>query len=876
MSDRTEILTGGNRGHRACLSRIHYTKAAKSAKIGFPLPSLSSLPSCKPALARISVPFATFVPSVAHPICGSRRDRGSLILVVLCLLAVLGIALASFLAIGNQSMKLSNRSYRTSVSAQLAEMGLEEALRAFNTNNWADWTANGTSADWTTSGTTATCTITFPATKFGQGVTGTVNIRVDNFNANQLDSVWSSTTSYRVGNLVSYTDGIWYRCTNANTNMTPSASTIYWMQEQAPISPAWASGTTYATGDMVCYNNAWYRCVSGHSSSSANLPPNATYWLSVPYYTMDADLKYTNEALLNYYGTWYRYLSATGWDNQPPIKWRWRTSQAYVVGDTVCYSKIWYRCIQAHTSSGSIYPTNPAYWSSASTLATSAASAWDWNAGLNYNLGDVVYRSSRWYRCIQAHTNQGPPNTTYWSTAPLLNTTWNTGQQYSTNDTVFYNGVWYLSLQNTNAGQNPSTATTYWIGANTNNTSYQWNTTTNYSAGAYRCYGGIWYKCLSAGSNKTPNNSSYWTASWAQSSGVTTGAPVIYAESTVTLPDGSPAIKTQLRAPIAPASLFPNAAASTSSLTITSGTGTVDSYDNNLGTSYASQVGNTATNYSAVLTAGTTLAINGTTAVRGYLAWPSPPSGISTDTTVQGPSSPASPKVDSSRVSRSPYLPQFDPLPSPSLTSAFSSWNFPYGTTLTTNPGGTVTIGNPGATTPACYYYNGTLDLASSLSYEMATLNINGPVKLYINGNLITRSGGTVVINSAGSAEIHVDGYIRLMASTGGFLNNTLDPKKLILISDVTSTSTQYLAATTNPFYGIVYIPNTTTSLGLDIRTGVQIYGAVSAKKIYFRNEANVHYDTSLRYATIPGVDQPWAVTEWRELTDPAERAVLP
>jgi hypothetical protein len=38
----------------------------------------------------------------------------------------------------------------------------------------------------------------------------------------------------------------------------------------------------------------------------------------------------------------------------------------------------------------------------------------------------------------------------------------------------------------------------------------------------------------------------------------------------------------------------------------------------------------------------------------------------------------------------------------------------------------------------------------------------------------------------------------------------------------------------------------------------------------------NVHYDTSLRYTTFGGVDQPYSITEWRELTDPAEQVTLP
>lgn len=40
--------------------------------------------------------------------------------------------------------------------------------------------------------------------------------------------------------------------------------------------------------------------------------------------------------------------------------------------------------------------------------------------------------------------------------------------------------------------------------------------------------------------------------------------------------------------------------------------------------------------------------------------------------------------------------------------------------------------------------------------------------------------------------------------------------------------------------------------------------------------EATLHYNTSLRYATFGGVDQPHAITEWRELTAATERATLP
>src|SRR5205814_1328894 len=94
------------------------------------------------------------------------------------------------------------------------------------------------------------------------------------------------------------------------------------------------------------------------------------------------------------------------------------------------------------------------------------------------------------------------------------------------------------------------------------------------------------------------------------------GAPVIYAEGTIAIP-GSASIKTQLRAVVAPAPLFPNAVAANSSTITANSGGTVDSYDSTSGTTgsqgggttvggfsnsgtYAGQVG-TSTNYSAVI-----------------------------------------------------------------------------------------------------------------------------------------------------------------------------------------------------------------------------------------------------------------------------------
>lgn len=809
-------------------------------------------------------------------------EKGSLILVVLCLLAVLGIALASFLAVSNQSMKLSNRSSRTGMSEQLAEMGLEEALRAYNSNNWSTWTANGTTATWTTSGTTASCTISFtsPVSRFGQNIkTATVSIRVDNYNATQLVSAWNSSTNYRIGNLVSYTDGIWYRCIANCLNKVPASSPLYWMAEQSSTTSAttWINGTSYSSGYMVTRNGAWYRCQLAHTASSSNEPPDganwSTYWIAVPYLSLDSDLHYVNESIVNYYGTWYRYSGGnwypygSGWT----FSLYWSSGNTYSLGNVVySYSGGWYQYINTTPTSGNSL-TNTTYWKTPLLLSSSAATAWNWSSTNTYNLNDVVYYSSSWYRSLAAsNSNNTPsPSSAYWSVSPLLSRTWDSSRQYSQNDTVRYAGKSYLSLANNNYGQTPPTASPYYNSswASTDDTTRQWNSSTSYSVGAYRSYGGVWYKCLSAGSNNSPNNSNYWTTSWKQSWQPNTtdaaGAPVVYAEGRVTLPDGPALIKTQLRATLAPAPLFPNAIAATSTLTINGG-GTIDSYDSTQGPYGGSNIGSSAV-LAATGTTSPAVTVTSTT-VNGYVASPpastSPYSpmwsyGGSAVLTGSGGSG-----IDLTRVSRSPSIPQFD------IHSVAGGTSYPMASSTS------YTIGTAGATTPTVYtIYSSSNSPSINMNAPNENLTIVGPVILNVQGNLHLSSSSKITIAETGSAEIHVSGRLRIDSDAGGIDNQTKDPKKCVLLCTSNST-TQNLsyAPSSQPFYGVIYMPNGT----LTVDSGVYVYGALSAQNITFSSDANVHYDTSLRYAVIPGVDQPWSITQWRELTDPNDRAVLP
>jgi hypothetical protein len=801
-------------------------------------------------------------------------QKGAVILVALCFVVVLGISLASYISMSSRAMQLSHRTFQAGLSKQLAEMGQEEALRALNRNDWSDWT-NGTAVDWTLDAANkrATATITFPAGKFGQGLTGSVKIRVDNYDAYQLDSAWVTGTSYRVNDLVG-DNGIWYRCIKAHTSGASNqpVNWNYWVPEGVPWT--WDSSRTYAAEDLIVYNEVWYRCIS---SNTNHAPPSypAEWQALVAIYTSVPAWPYTTggqEALLLTGGGVVRLTNAN-WGTNPPYQWRWRDGQSYKLNDVVLYNGVWYRSGSDHTSSWSNYPTG---WA---TVWTTMTSMWDWSNFTSYNLNDVVYHtgSNSWYRCIRAHSSAQTPSSSplYWSNKPRFEMKWDSGRQYGANDTVFYNGLWYLSLQGSNYGQNPATATTYWASAA--NPSYQWDSSTSYAANTYRSYSGAWYKSLSAHTGQSPNNSTYWTSAWAQSAGVTSGAPVIYTEGTIRQA-GNPATVTQLRAIVAPAPLFPNALGASTLINLPS-TATIDSYDatytyNSTTAPFSAASPNRGS--SAVVAGGTTsaTAVTMTSArVNGYVSAPPASTapyaprwtygGTAIVTDVASPTVPPT-RVDLARVSRSPFIPQF------AIQAVAGGINI-------TLPSGTITrLGTPGATTPSIYTISGNLDRISSSS---DILYIVGPVVLNVTGRLyMTNSpaSGRIVISPTGSLRLRFAGQLWVGGGSpvATIQNLTLDPQKCILLGTSTgNTAGSHYYWSTDPFYGVIYMPNAYLSTW----SNVPLYGAVSASNIAFPQAGGqMHYDTNLRHATIPGVEQPYAITEWRELTDASELATMP
>jgi hypothetical protein len=123
---------------------------------------------------------------------GNTRTRGSALLAVMCFATVLALALTTFQALCNQTLKTSNRNAQSTHAIELAEMGLECAVWSRTNAIWT--TAAGGIANWTISGSTASTTLSGTNYNFSNGVTGSVTISVTNYNGtNTTTSVLTST-----------------------------------------------------------------------------------------------------------------------------------------------------------------------------------------------------------------------------------------------------------------------------------------------------------------------------------------------------------------------------------------------------------------------------------------------------------------------------------------------------------------------------------------------------------------------------------------------------------------------------------------------------------------------------------------------------------
>ena len=112
-------------------------------------------------------------------------ERGSIVLVSLCFTIVVGIALASYITLCYTSLTTSTGVKNGAQAVELAQMGLEEAMWSLNQTPGPSWTGG-----WVTKGTDKVLITSIPASVLGQGRTGTIQVRVENFASTTSHVLW--------------------------------------------------------------------------------------------------------------------------------------------------------------------------------------------------------------------------------------------------------------------------------------------------------------------------------------------------------------------------------------------------------------------------------------------------------------------------------------------------------------------------------------------------------------------------------------------------------------------------------------------------------------------------------------------------------------
>jgi len=289
------------------------------------------------------------------------------------------------------------------------------------------------------------------------------------------------------------------------------------------------------------------------------------------------------------------------------------------------------------------------------------------------------------------------------------------------------------------------------------------------------------------------------------------------------------------------APLFVNAIAATTGRVRFKVGGTADSYDSTLGDYTAQTPG-----YSAIISSASTSTSSATVAltnaqIKGYVATLSTGPSYGTSAKLVGPATPVATKIDTTRISTSPYQPLFDEV-TPSGA----------GDPL---PAGNATIGTPGAV-GAELFYTANLSLTGS-----QTLTVDGPVVIVASGDLAISSTARIRLTANGSLRLHVGGDLTINGN--GIQNDTKLPRRLVIIATTNPYDT-YGMDTNTPFYGVLYTPVSS----LTVNKSQTIYGAIVAKAVTFNASPVIHYDLALRTTLIEGLDTPFAIADWQEAND--------
>lgn len=202
----------------------------------------------------------------------------------------------------------------------------------------------------------------------------------------------------------------------------------------------WSASTTYLENNIVTYENFSYISL------------------------VDDNLNHTPVGDIS--DTYWQLLSGI---NNFENKGTWNSAIQYYKNNIILYpaNNSTYICL-SDVLSATVPPSDATHWKLLVDL-TEFQHKGTWSSGTTYAVNNIVLYATNnsSYLCIQAGTNHQPDTSpTYWLCLADLSDFYHTGDwaigtAYVLNNVVTYNSSSYMCIQS-NTGQQPDTATTYW------------------------------------------------------------------------------------------------------------------------------------------------------------------------------------------------------------------------------------------------------------------------------------------------------------------------------------------------------------------------------------------------------------------------------
>jgi len=230
---------------------------------------------------------------------------------------------------------------------------------------------------------------------------------------------WSTSTKYLIKDIVKY-GGSLYICNTVHTSTSTEASGLEadvanWdiFHQGIEYKSNWASSTRYKVNDVIRYGASLWIATVAHTSSASFATDSANWEKFVDGFQFEGD--------------WDAYVE-------------------YQPGDIVTWGGNQYI---AKTTHAAAFPTDTNNWD---LFAEGFKFLDDWGADSSdyeYRVGDVVRQGGYTYLCIQDHSNQQPPNATYWKkfTSGLnWRGEWLDDQEYLEGDVTRYGDNSYVCI----------------------------------------------------------------------------------------------------------------------------------------------------------------------------------------------------------------------------------------------------------------------------------------------------------------------------------------------------------------------------------------------------------------------------------------------